>query len=76
MLDFEKIRVLGHGVGQEKLHPCRDKVKKIQIVSDPQNKKQLRSFLGNVGYYRRFILNFSVNLFSLLRFDKKDFFTY
>ena len=68
---FEKVEFLGHEVGQEELHPCVDKVKKIQNASRPQNKKQLSSFLGLVGYYRRFIPNFSSKASPLTDLTKK-----
>ena len=59
MLGFQNLEFLGHQIGIEGLFPCDDKVKKIQDAPCQKTKKELRSFLGLVGYYRKFIPNFS-----------------
>ena len=50
---------LGYVVDAEGLRPMPDKVEAITKAMRPQNVKELRSFLGLVGYYRQFIANMS-----------------
>lgn len=60
--------VLGHGV----IRPQVGKVEAIKNAERPVTKKQVRSFLGLVGWYRRFIPNFSERAFALTDLTKKD----
>ena len=43
---------LGHQVGGDVFTPSRDNLEKVRNTSRPTTKKQVRSFLGLVGYYR------------------------
>ena len=53
------VEFLGHVVGNGQLKPQEMKVKAIADIAVPTNKKQLMSFLGSTGYYRRFVPNYS-----------------
>lgn len=59
------------GIQNEKLKPIPEKVETIQNSSRPTTKKQVRSFLGLVGFYRKFIPNFSAVASPLSDLTKK-----
>jgi hypothetical protein len=48
------------------------KVKIIQYLPIPTSPKDVRSFLGHAGYYRRFLQNFSETASPLFVFLGKD----
>ena len=52
------IQYLGYQIQEGTIRPQVDKVKAIRDLPAPMTKKEIRSFLGLVGYYRRFILHF------------------
>lgn len=58
-IGMTKIEYLGHVVGQGCAWPMHDKVSKIKNAPRPVTKKQLRSFLGLSGYYRKFIPHYA-----------------
>ena len=61
---------LGHQVGGDVITPSRDNLEKVRNTPRPTTKKQVRSFLGLVGYYRDHIPAFaeiSAPLTDLLR---------
>ncbi|XP_076460112.1 uncharacterized protein LOC143293089 [Babylonia areolata] len=58
-LGHKELDYLGHHVGDSKIWPDDEKMEKIHNATRPQTKRQLRGFLGLVGYYRRFVPQFA-----------------
>ena len=57
---FQKsLKFLGHVVGEEGVSTDPDKVRCIVEYPVPSSVKDVRSFIGFVGYYRRFIKDFA-----------------
>ena len=56
---MSSVDFLGHRVGGDKIEPRKALVQSIIEYPRLETKKQVRSFLGLVGYYRKFIPNFS-----------------
>lgn len=54
-----EVAYLGHVVTPEGVRPNPDKVKAIKNYPIPKTTKQIKGFLGLLGYYRRFINNFA-----------------
>eukprot|EP00745_Piridium_sociabile_P039410 TRINITY_DN7365_c0_g1_i12.p1 TRINITY_DN7365_c0_g1~~TRINITY_DN7365_c0_g1_i12.p1 ORF type:complete len:1702 (-),score=291.88 TRINITY_DN7365_c0_g1_i12:2644-7599(-) len=56
---FQSLEFLGHVVGEGTLRPAEKKVQKILHIPTPATKKQVRSLLGLISFYRRYIPNFA-----------------
>ena len=54
------VTYLGHVVGRGGIKPIHAKVEAIMNFPRPSSKNQLMSFLGMVGFYRKFCKNFAV----------------
>lgn len=54
-LGYGKIDFLGHTLNNDDISPKEESVDKIIDMPRPKTKKQVRSFIGAVNYYRKFI---------------------
>ncbi|XP_068247989.1 uncharacterized protein [Palaemon carinicauda] len=70
-LGYEDIQYLGYVINKRGIFPQQDKIKAILDIPAPTTKKQLRSFIGSVKLYGRFIQNLSDKLIHLTKFLKK-----
>ena len=69
---MEHVDLLGHHVGQGLIQPDAAKVNAVLNWPQPKTKSELRSFLGQVGYYRKFVPDFSELTTSLYDLLKKN----
>ena len=54
-----KVNFLGYFMNEEGIRPQKSLVDAIQDFTRPRTKKEVRRFLGTVGFYRDFIKNFA-----------------
>ena len=69
---IEKVHYLGHIIDRSGIQPSPEKVQAIQAVSEPTNVSELRTFLGAVTFYHKFMENFASNCAPLYDLTKKD----
>lgn len=55
----KEVEFLGHVVTPEGIRPNPRKIEAMQKFPIPKTSKEIKSFLGLLGYYRRFIQNFA-----------------
>ena len=64
--------VLGHVISRRRIEVGKAKVNIIQSLPYPKTVREVRSFLGHAGFYRRFIEGFSKIIVCLYRLVQKD----
>jgi hypothetical protein len=57
---LEKCPKMGYVISEKGVATCPDKVKVLVEWPSPKNIKELRSFLGLAGYYRKFVHHFGI----------------
>lgn len=67
-----QVSYLGHTVTKDDVHVLYANVKPVKNWPEPQNVKDVQSFLGLAGYYRRFIPNFSEIASPMTQVTKKN----
>ncbi|XP_055584928.1 uncharacterized protein K02A2.6-like [Uranotaenia lowii] len=68
----DKISYLGHEISENGLRPNAEKVKAILEVPRPEDVSQLKSYLGMINYYSKFVPNLSIKLSPLYELIKKN----
>ena len=65
----KKIDFLGHEVSEEGYFPCEKNLESIRNFPIPKTAKQVKSFLGMCGYFRRYIEGFSQRAHPLIQLN-------
>ena len=68
----KEVKYLGYIIGNGCIKTDPDKVAAIRNLSVPKNQRQVRSFLGLAGWYRRFLDNFASLTAPLTELTKKN----
>lgn len=68
----KEVAFLGHRVSANGISPDPEKVSKVKNWPVPRNLKDLRSFLGGVSYYRKYIRGFSEVALPLTSLTRKN----
>ena len=68
----ESVTHLGHRIDQHGLHPLKEKVQAVQEAPAPKNITELKSYLGLLTYYSKFIPNMATALAPLYKLLRKE----
>lgn len=63
---------LGHIITKEGLKPNPEKINIIEKIQLPKTEKQIKSFLGITGYYRKFIRDYAKVAQPICKYLRKD----
>ena len=66
------VQYLGHLILGEGIEPVPEKLESIKCMPAPQTPKEVKRYLGLIGYYRKFIPKFSDIARPLTNLTKKD----
>ena len=68
----DSVEYLGHRLDSEGQHPTDDKLRAVIDAPTPKNVQQLRSFLGLLNYYCKFVPNLASILYPLNQLLQKN----
>ncbi|KAL5494291.1 hypothetical protein EMCRGX_G015592 [Ephydatia muelleri] len=71
-MGMEECLYLGHTVGSGVVRPEVDKLEAVRLFPVPKTKRQVRTFLGLTGYYRKFIPDYASISAALSDLTKKS----
>lgn len=66
------VKYLGHILQNNTITPLKDNLKSIKDFPIPENRKQIRQFLGKINFYGKYIPNVSIVLDPLHNLLRKD----
>ena len=66
------VQYLGHLVSGEGIEPLAEKLESMKDMPSPTNPREVKQFLGLVGYYRKFIARFADIARPLTSLTRKD----
>ncbi|XP_022019152.1 uncharacterized mitochondrial protein AtMg00860-like [Helianthus annuus] len=69
---LRKVQFLGHVISADGVLVDPSKIESVSKWKPPKNPSEIRSFLGLVGYYRRFIQDFSKIASPLTKLTRKE----
>ena len=67
----KETKYLGFVIDESGVHPDIDKAEVIRAMPEPRTVKEVRGFIGAIGYYRRFIPAFSRRATPFMALTKK-----
>ena len=67
-----ELEYLGHVISEHGIQPNPDRIEKVRTYPIPKTPKEIKQFLGLVGYYRKFIKDFSKVAKPLTRLLQKS----
>ena len=68
----KSVRFLGHVISDKGIQPDPDKLKSVREWPVPTGKDEVRSFLGFLSYYRRYVKNFALLAEPLIALTRKN----
>ena len=68
----DRVQFCGHEIDIEGLHKTQEKIEAVVSAPRPENVSQLRSFLGLINYYNRFLPNASTVLHPLHQLSEQS----